>query len=502
MDTSFYPDSVIENFIKTNLCHSDRKLYNHYLNGDVAKFRERISRKYPATADKKIEQVVYACITDSIRDIILKTVGRLTERMYNCGDLVITGGEAFNMYFDKESRIITSDIDTKFIPVFKGPSGGLITTKSPKYFGFLQSVKLRLWDEIGQSAKYLNKKIKQRIEKVFKGTKIARFLGISFPAKGPWVTRRYTLIQKKRHDFKSDQVKLEDVLIDVELFALDLKLRYYSVENKRITNRNLGGILDIAIMRPFEVGYEVAFTRNQGIMYFDKDKDKMVADKRILFAGRRFLVEDVYLMQQLGLRPQKAAKDKKRMFTFAKQVLGIRSVQMSDPLDVIFKKSIRKLGDSSKGPSIKKRPVFKLEYSRFNPKNYSNFTTPPKPGLSYQLVGLKAPRGLTMPGFALTSGPFRFNVEKKKWITNTNPYYIKNEANFRATEKMKVQLRLMNALYGFSSNRNAWMPPTLINKSAMIPLVGLKNTSFIFKNDLRKAQKTSRRSVLSQGYQG
>jgi hypothetical protein len=190
------------------------------------------------------------------------------------------------------------------------------------------------------------------------------------------------------------------------------------------------------------------------------------------------------------------------MFTFAKQVLGIRSVQMSDPLDVIFKKSIRKLGDSTKGPSIKKRPVFKLEYRRFNPKNYSNFTTPPKPTLSHQLVGLKAPRSLSLPGFALTSGPFRFNVEKKKWVTNTNQYYIKNEANFRATEKMKARVHLKNALYGYSVYRNSWMPQSLINKSAMIPLVGLKNTSFIFKNDLRKAQKTSRRSVLSQGYQG
>jgi hypothetical protein len=62
----------------------------------------------------------------------------------------------------------------------------------------------------------------------------------------------------------------------------------------------MGGILDIAIMRPFEVGYEVAFTRNQGILYFDKDQQKMVPDKRIMFAGRRFLVEDVFLMQQLA----------------------------------------------------------------------------------------------------------------------------------------------------------------------------------------------------------
>jgi len=499
MDTSFYLDSVIEEFIKANLCHSDEKIYRHFLNDDVANFRERIHRKYPETADKKIEQVVYACITDSIRDIILSTIGKLTERMYNCGDLVITGGEAFNMYFEKPDRIITSDIDTKFIPVFKGKSGQLVSTKSPKYFGFLQSVKIQLWNELGKIAKLLNRKIKDRVEKVLKGTKIARFLGISFPSKGPWVTRRYTLIQKKRHDFKSDQVKLEDVLIDVELFALDLKIRYYSVKENKIVQTNMGGILDIAIMRPFEVGYEVAFSRNQGIMYFDKDLNKMVSDNKIMFAGRRFLIEDVYLMQQLGLRPKKAAKDKKRMLTFAQKVLGLRSVKKSDAINSIFKKSILKLKET-KG-NIKRRPLFRLDY-RYNPNNYKNFTTPPKPSIEYQLIGVKAPRNIKLPGFDLTSGPYRFNVHKRKWIENTNPYYIKNEANFRATEKMKAKLHLRNVLYGYNPTRNSWMPQNLVNKAAMIPLVGLKNTSFIFKNDLRKAQKTSRRKILSQSNKG
>jgi hypothetical protein len=398
--------------------------------------------------------------------------------MFPCGDLVVTGGEAFNMYFEKNSRIITSDIDTKFIPVFKGPTGRLISTKSPRYFGFLQSVKLQLWNNLGEVAKSINRKVKERIERVLRGTKISKFLGISLPSKGPWVTRRYTLIQKKRQDFKTNQVKLEDVLIDVELFALDLKLRYYSVKENKIITSNMGGILDIAIMRPFEVGYEVAFTRNQGILYYDKDKQKMVPDKRIMFAGRRFLVEDVFLMQQLGLRPKKAAKDKKRMLTFARQVLGLTSVQRTDPLDSIFKKSIRKLKETP-GESIKRRPIFKLDYKNIDPKKYKEFTTTPKSSLSRQLVGLKGPRGLSIPGFAMTSGPYRFNLNKKKWVTNANIHYIKNENTYRATQNSNVKLKLANTLYGYNPVRNYWMPRNLINKSAMIPLVGLKNMSFI-----------------------
>ena len=482
MDTSFYTDARIQNFMETHLCQSDKKLYHYYINDEIALFRERIHRKYPTTADAKIEQVVYTCVTDSIRDIVLGIVGKMTTALYPVGDLVITGGEAFNMYFDKEDRIITSDIDTKFIPVFKGPSGQLISTKSPRYFGFLQSVKLQMWNMLGEIAKEENERIKKRVEDTLKGTKIGSFLGISLPTQGPWVTRRYTLIQKKRRDLTHNTVQKEDVLIDVELFALDLKIRYYSVEKGKIVTRNLGGILDIAIMRPFEVGYEVAFTRNHGIMYYDREKRTMVTNRRILFAGKRFLIEDVYLMQVLGLRPQKAAKDKKRMLTFAKNVLGLKNLSASDSIESIFKKSIKILPETTR-PQIKKRPVFRLYHSA-NPENFTAYTTPPKNSKLHQLIGLKGPQNINIQGFRKTSGPFRFNLNKKKWVVNTNPQYIKNENTHRATENFKQKmpmLKLKNILYGYNPVRNAWMPVNLVQKSAMIPLVGLKNMSFISK---------------------
>ena len=189
MDSTFYSEKNILDFVKRTLCQGDEKLFRYYMNGNVGKFRERLSRKFTNDRQDNIEQVVYACVTDSVRDIILETIGNLSEKMYSCGDLIVTGGEAFNMYFARDDRIITSDIDTKFIPVFKGRSGSLVTTRSPKYFGFLQSVKLKLWDLLGQTARDLNVRIKRRVETVLKGTKVGKFLGISFPS-GPWVTRR------------------------------------------------------------------------------------------------------------------------------------------------------------------------------------------------------------------------------------------------------------------------------------------------------------------------
>ena len=326
MDSTFYSEKNILDFVKRTLCQGDEKLFRYYMNGNVGKFRERLSRKFTDDRQDNIEQVVYACVTDSVRDIILETIGNLSEKMYSCGDLIVTGGEAFNMYFARDDRIITSDIDTKFIPVFKGRSGSLVTTRSPKYFGFLQSVKLKLWDLLGQTARDLNVRIKRRVETVLKGTKVGKFLGISFPS-GPWVTRRYSLIQKKRQSLKKDEVSRKDVLIDVELFALDLKLKYYSIEKKRPIVQNLGGILDIAIMRPYEVGYEVAFSRHQGVIYKNRDTGAVVHNKNVLFAGKRFLVEDVYLMQLLGLRPHKIKKDRARLYSFATKVLKIKNLK-------------------------------------------------------------------------------------------------------------------------------------------------------------------------------
>jgi hypothetical protein len=36
--------------------------------------------------------------------------------MKNMGDLIVSGGEAFNLYVEYNNRIITTDIDAKFVP--------------------------------------------------------------------------------------------------------------------------------------------------------------------------------------------------------------------------------------------------------------------------------------------------------------------------------------------------------------------------------------------------
>ena len=82
MDETLYSDTVIKEFILTTLCQNDKKLYAHYMNDDVDRFRERLSRKFTDKEQKNIEQVISASVCDTIQDIILDTIGKLSEYMY------------------------------------------------------------------------------------------------------------------------------------------------------------------------------------------------------------------------------------------------------------------------------------------------------------------------------------------------------------------------------------------------------------------------------------
>ena len=241
MDTEIYSEAAIKKFLDENLLFKDAKLKKYYDRNeqrDLGKFRSRVHSVYNK---KDFEKIVYLLITNSLRDIILETIGEISEHMKNIGDLIVSGGEAFNLYVEYNNRIITTDIDAKFVPFMK---------TNTKYFGKLQALKLLLWDMLGKHAKNLNVRIKKRIMSFQeKHSKLFKFMGIGFSKTGPYVTRRYTLIKKKKGGSTNKPSK-SDVFIDVELFALDLNIRFFSPVTGRIQEQNIGGILDIPFMRP------------------------------------------------------------------------------------------------------------------------------------------------------------------------------------------------------------------------------------------------------------
>jgi hypothetical protein len=467
MDEQIYSKVAIEKFINENLLFKDEKLKKYYernLPRDLGKFRKRLHSAHP---EKQMEKFMYVFITDSIRDIILQTIGELTDFLKNSGDLIVSGGEAFNLYVDFKDRIVTSDIDAKFVPRIP---------VNDKYFGKLQAIKLLLWNKLGELAKRLNLRIMKRIMSMKKKyPKIFKFLGIGFKQSGPYVTRRYTLIKKSKTS-ENNKPSKGDVFIDVELFALDLNIRYYSPNTAKIEDFTMGGILDIPFMRPNEFGHEVASTKKRGLTYRNLNSGNLITDKRILVASKEFLIEDIYLMNKLKLRPDKKEKDRRRLVRLAQ--LFDNRIKSSNSMDDAFKRVIPKI---SKKVTVTKAPVSVSisNAKKIDPYKFNKFTTKPSEDrLAKQIVyGLNpVVKNTNVEGYKKSSGNKRFNTKNLRWKNVTNNAYVKNEFSLRPenVKPLPKNINMSETLYGYKPRRNQWVPKQILNKAAAIPFVGLK----------------------------
>jgi len=463
MDENIYSKPVINRFLNKNFFFNDPVLKKYYEQDNLQKFRNRVNRHH---SDKSFEKMVYVIVTDVIRDIIYEIISEITVFLKPMGDVIISGGEAFNIYMDREDKVITSDIDTKFAPRMKPDA---------KYFGKLQAIKLLLWNRLGEISKRFNTRIHKRVESN-KG-KIGKFIGLKFSKAGPYVTRRYTLIKKTKGGSNNRPVK-RNVFIDVELFALDLKTRWYSPSKKRIEPFNLGGILDIAFMRPNEFGYEVIETRKKGVSYRNVATNRTVINKKIYVAGKTFLVDDIYLMNKLGLRPEKREKDRQRMLKLAR-IITKKNIDSSESMDKILK-LVHKTPRTPAKKIVYTKNVNMHRAKRVNPLKYTSFTTTPsKDKLSRQIVhGLNSSvSNINIPGFAPSHGSERFNTNTLTWKPNRSFSYVKNEYAFRPAQPIELpkNIKMEETLYGFKPVRDKWVSKPILEKSAMIPFIGLKN---------------------------
>ncbi len=456
MDQYMYNDSTLKQFMRKNLFFDDPVLERYYERGDIKSFRSRLMRSHK---NESLEKMLYAFVTDISRDIIMKTVGEITRFMNPMGDVIISGGEAYNYYVDKSKRIVTSDIDTKFVPRIPYDS---------RYFGKLQAMKLLLWDKLGEISIKIQREVKSRLTT---NSKLASFLGFKPSNKLPVVTRRYTLIKKKKEGTGS-AVSKGDVLIDVELFALDLNIRSFFIESGKIEERTLGGFLDIPFMRPGEFGYEVIDSRRAGVTYMDRNKNKLVTDKNMYIAGKKFLIDDLYLMQKLGLRPEKKVKDKQRMYGLVKMLTG-----RANPKNTI-EKLFLSVQNTSFTPMARSKRVGRVNItaaSKVNPRKYEKYTTKPSiDSLSRKILFGK--NGNSTNGFRSGNGNMRFNINKLRWVEDTSRTYIGNHHNLRPVDPVKINQSVLDnpPLYGYNVNRDNWIPKSILKKSALIPVIGLK----------------------------
>jgi hypothetical protein len=456
MDQYTYTDSTLKQFMRKNMFFNDPVLERYYERGDIKSFRSRLIRSHK---NESLEKILYAFITDLSRDIIMKTVGEITKFMNPMGDVIISGGEAYNYYVDKSKRIVTSDIDTKFVPRIPYDS---------RYFGKLQAMKLLLWDKLGEISIKIQREVKSRLTT---SSKLALFLGFKLSNKLPIVTRRYTLIKKKKEG-NGSSVSSGDVLIDVELFALDLNIRSFSIKSGKIEERTLGGFLDIPFMRPGEFGYEVIDSRRAGITYMDRSQNKLVTDKNMYIAGKKFLIDDLYLMQKLGLRPEKKIKDKQRMYGLVKMITG-----KTNPKNTI-EKLFLSVQNTRFTPMARSKRLGRVNItaaSKINPRKYEKYTTIPSvDSLSRKILFGK--NGNSTNGFRSGNGNIRFNINKLRWVEDTSRTYIGNQYNLRPVDPVKINQSVLDnpPLYGYNVNRDNWVPKSILKRASLIPVIGLK----------------------------
>ena len=436
MNTSRYSEKAITEFLFTNVCQKDKLLCQYLKGGNVTKFQKRLSTF--KDSDKKIEKAVVAIFTNTLYDVILREISLLTKKMEPLGFLIVGGGTAINKYLPYDQKDVVSDIDTKFVPSVKG-----ITCRSPKYFGYLQMAKLLMWKNLGMACKRLSTgPILAKAMQQIKASQAGKCLGIY--GKGTF-KRRYTLIPKFKHA-RNCRVTSGDVLMDVEVMAIDIDgIGWFHPSKKAKTKSNLGGILDIAYMRKGEMGARVLEKTTRGLGKF----------KTLLVSGKKFLLDDIYLLKSIKLRPEKLNKNKERLIKFGKYVYDVNFRNNSQENRVY--KSV--VNTNRNTPLKQKKPITKKlvnSISKINPHTYENFTTP----LSWN----KIKRYSYAP--YVHNQEYRFNNIKKKWIRNNKNSYIHEKWNVRNNRAI---------LYGYNPTRNKWMPRTIIEKSKSIPLVAFKD---------------------------
>lgn len=458
MDSEYYEQKIIDKFLLKKVFQNDTILERYCAEGKVDKFRARAAR-LPKSSMTDMNDGILALVNASIKDVLLNECTKMSVELQPFGHLILAGGEAVNTYLIKPQRTITADLDFKFVPSFYG-----VPVTSKKYFGYLQYAKLYMWNMIGRAAMQLssNPAVKRRLLKL-QNSNIGRCLNLDFTKYQ--FKRRYNLMPKIKQG-NTNNVRPGDVLIDVELMALDFTYKGHS----------LPGIIDIAYMREGELGANILFGTRRGLDYKNTLTGKTIHNKLLPVAGGHYLMEDMHIMVALKLRSKKYQKDRKRLDKFSKYaLLAPNGENIENTLE------FARLADK-KLPKLlvqKKKITPKLvEYiKKINPSRYSAHTVAlPRSKILKLSFPLKGPQGLVVNNYApVKNSRYKFDPQAMTWVQNTSKFYIRNMATHRATADVPSIVILKPQLYGFRADRDSWIDKDILKKVTSIPLIGYKD---------------------------
>ena len=254
-------------------------------------------------------------------------------------------------------------------------------------------------------------------------------------------------------------------------------MRFFSPEKGKIQDVVLGGFLDLPFMRPHEFGYDVIRTLRKGITYRNVATNRMIVNKKIFAASKEFLIDDIYLMHTLRLRPEKKEKDRQRLIRLA--MLFDKKIKLADSIESVVKRIRPKIKRNRHTRSPVQRKVSISKALRVDPYKYRKYTTQPVADrLSKKMVhGLNpVTKNNVIEGYERSNGNQRFNLQNLKWKKENNNAYVKNEFALRPVNAKPIpkNLNIQQTLYGFKPRRDGWVPKPLLQRSAAIPFIGLK----------------------------
>jgi len=191
-------------------------------------------------------------------------------------------------------------------------------------------------------------------------------------------------------------------------------------------------------MRKGEIGGKVLKSTTRGIG----------RHRNLYVAGKDFIMEDLYLLKSLKLRPDKIKKDRERLEKFAKYVYGVNVKKTESNLN-IYKKTLSKKQESYIVQRKRVSPKLVQVIQRLSPFRFKKYTTPPT-------------RDQINRTSTMRNAGYRFNTHTLRWVQDKSRNYIKREP--LASIK----------LYGHNPRRDAWVPRKVLLFSSFIPSVGFK----------------------------
>ena len=468
MDEKYYSPKTVDDFARQVICLGKADMFRAWMDDDPVRWR-RLARRHKMT-NAHLTKMLYVLLTDTSRATLYEMVALMTSHMLPLGEMIIGGGEAFNYHSPREQRIVTLDIDTKFVPAFK--------FGQKRTFLYYQCTRLLMWEQMEVLRRRFNAKMSANVRRAAE-SKLGRFLNLNPSPVPSRLTRRYTMKAKEKRG-NTNSVSPGNTLADVEIFALDINLGWWHPEENRVTQATLGGILDAVLLRRGEIGADVWNDR----IY--------IKGLGVMMAGKKYLIEDLYLLNKLGLRREKADKDRKRMYIFSKHVLKIPGVRSTMSTDTLFSHIKSRIAKIKATPRVRKKFQPKVAYenaSKVNPlRNEERGVSKPTKARSHHLaLGLHAPRGMKIPGYKETAGDFKFDTETLKWVRNRRRTYIHNEMTHRINKNSDVNIqlngiepvRLEKTLMGYNPARDSYIPVDFRRRAALIQFAGLPDKRFV-----------------------